>query len=159
MMLSAVAHCPCTVPTVAVTMIEIGVVACAGVARAGAANAGCAAKASSAAPATSRGSSAGSRRTNSVWRHFFAVLNLPPARPKAQSADPVFSLWREVSWTLGRAVTVHHADGSTLRGVAVDIDSDRMGLGALIVEDETGARHAVHAGDVSLRADAARAGA
>jgi BirA family biotin operon repressor/biotin-[acetyl-CoA-carboxylase] ligase len=101
-------------------------------------------------------------RTNlllAVWRHFFAVLNLPPARPKAQSADPVFSLWREVSWTLGRAVTVHHADGSTLRGVAVDIDSDRMGRGALIVEDETGARHAVHAGDVSLRADAARAGA
>ena len=60
-----------------------------------------------------------------VWRHFFNVLNMPAGRQKAQSADPVFSLWREASWTLGRAVTVHHADGSTLRGVHAMLTSPR----------------------------------
>ncbi len=58
--------------------------------------------------------------------------------------------WRARLHTLGRPVTVIRqtgADAGRITGVAVDA----LATGELIVEDETGLRHAFTAGDVSLR--------
>jgi BirA family biotin operon repressor/biotin-[acetyl-CoA-carboxylase] ligase len=87
----------------------------------------------------------------SIWRAFFEVLQWPLEGKYDSGRKRLFAEWRAVLWTLGRPVVVHHADGSTLHGVAVDIDDDPLGSGALIVEDTAGARHIVHSGDVSLR--------
>lgn len=52
--------------------------------------------------------------------------------------------YRAACASLGRTVDVHLPDGSTLRGVALGIDDE----GHLIVEDSSGARTIVTAGDV-----------
>jgi BirA family biotin operon repressor/biotin-[acetyl-CoA-carboxylase] ligase len=66
------------------------------------------------------------------------TLALPP--------DELLAAWRARLWTLGKPVTVHLPGTEPLRGLAVDVAAD----GALVVE-AGGQRHAVYAGDVSLR--------
>lgn len=62
--------------------------------------------------------------------------------------------WRRELWTLGQPVTVHHPDGSTSGGDAVDVTA----AGGLVVEQVDPARgslrYTVDAGDVTLRAHA-----
>ena len=60
----------------------------------------------------------------------------------------VLDRWRGLSVMLGRRVTVAAA-GHTLTGVARDIDSG----GALLIVDDIGVVHTVHAGDVTLSFD------
>jgi BirA family biotin operon repressor/biotin-[acetyl-CoA-carboxylase] ligase len=61
--------------------------------------------------------------------------------------DELAAAWRSHLWTLGQPVSVYGSDGVILSGVAVDARDD----GALVIEDETGQRRAVAAGDVSSR--------
>lgn len=63
----------------------------------------------------------------------------------------VFTAWRRMNCTLGRAVCVSSTH-QRLVGVAIDIDDD----GALIVRKQDGGRERVVAGDVSLRETAER---
>lgn len=67
-------------------------------------------------------------------------------RNLALSPGELLAAWRRRLWTLGRPVTVYLPGSDPLHGQAVDVGDD----GALIVE-AGGARHTVHAGDVSLR--------
>lgn len=69
--------------------------------------------------------------------HYFLV--------RQQGFDPVLTLWRQLSCTLGRQVDCFAPD-RTFSGVAVDIDCD----GALIVQGD-GFTERVVAGDVSVR--------
>lgn len=55
--------------------------------------------------------------------------------------------WRSHLWTLGRPVSAHNPDGSTLDGLAVDVTP----AGELVIETADGRRHPLLAGDVSLR--------
>jgi BirA family biotin operon repressor/biotin-[acetyl-CoA-carboxylase] ligase len=66
------------------------------------------------------------------------TLALPPSE--------LLAAWRAQLWTLGRPVTVYLPGAEPLHGRAVDVAAD----GALVVE-AGGQRHAVYAGDVSLR--------
>lgn len=59
---------------------------------------------------------------------------------------PVLSAWRRHSLTLGETVEVTRADGSSIRGRAVDVDPE----GALVLETGSGTVRLM-AGDVSLR--------
>lgn len=67
----------------------------------------------------------------------------------AMAATTIYTDWREMLATLGRAVTVtRHGGGSApLAGRAVDVTP----AGELVVEDAAGTRHSFAAGDVSLR--------
>lgn len=67
-------------------------------------------------------------------------------RALAGAAADVLDAWRRGADWLGSPVTVVRPDGD-LRGTAEDVAPD----GGLIVRDETGRRHTVYAGDVSLR--------
>lgn len=64
---------------------------------------------------------------------------------RQQGFDPVLTMWRQLSCTLGRQVDCFAPD-RTFSGVAVDIDAD----GALIVQGD-GFIERVVAGDVSVR--------
>ena len=66
------------------------------------------------------------------------TLALPP--------DSLLAAWRARLWTLGQPVTVYLPGAEPLHGLAVDVAAD----GALVVE-AGGQRHAIYAGDVSLR--------
>lgn len=64
--------------------------------------------------------------------------------------QPLLEAWRGRLGMLGRRVALYaHGSGSqpTLTGRAVDVDDQ----GALLIQDDQGHIHAVHAGDVSLR--------
>ncbi len=87
-----------------------------------------------------------------LWAEFFTALDSQFKKGRRSAEQIIVGAWRDVSWTLGRPVTVHHADGTTLHGTAVDVVEERVGIGALIVEDGAGVRHRVHSGDVSLHA-------
>jgi BirA family biotin operon repressor/biotin-[acetyl-CoA-carboxylase] ligase len=67
----------------------------------------------------------------------------------AHTPDTLLAAWRAHLGTLGQQVAVYPHDQSvaTVTGLAVDVDS----TGALIIQDDQGMRHVVHAGDVSLR--------
>jgi BirA family biotin operon repressor/biotin-[acetyl-CoA-carboxylase] ligase len=66
------------------------------------------------------------------------TLALPP--------DELLAAWRARLWTLGQPVTVYLPAADPLHGQAVEVADD----GALVVE-AGGQRHAIYAGDVSLR--------
>ena len=53
--------------------------------------------------------------------------------------------WKGLLTTLGRVISVRGA-GGTISGRAIDVDSN----GSLLLEDESGRRHAVAAGDVTV---------
>lgn len=55
--------------------------------------------------------------------------------------------WRSRLWTLDRSVRLHLANNEILEGTAVDVADD----GSLILEDDSGRRHVIIAGDVTLR--------
>jgi BirA family transcriptional regulator, biotin operon repressor / biotin---[acetyl-CoA-carboxylase] ligase len=59
--------------------------------------------------------------------------------------DDVMSRWKALSLVLGRRVIVAQP-GRQIAGTAFDIDND----GALLVRDDEGATHIVHAGDLSI---------
>jgi BirA family transcriptional regulator, biotin operon repressor / biotin---[acetyl-CoA-carboxylase] ligase len=63
-----------------------------------------------------------------------------------RGSSVVLKAWREENATLGREVTVLEPNGSSFRGVALDLNSD----GALIVKTPGGNR-TVNAGEVSLQ--------
>jgi BirA family biotin operon repressor/biotin-[acetyl-CoA-carboxylase] ligase len=68
----------------------------------------------------------------------------------AQSPAAIHHQWATQLITLGQAVAVYHdpaAHTPTLTGQAVAVAAD----GALIVADDAGIRHTVHAADVSIR--------
>lgn len=68
----------------------------------------------------------------------------------AQAGDPALltQQWRDALWTLGQPVVIYSGGSEpVVRGVAVDVTP----IGHLVVEDESGGRHAFAAGDVSLR--------
>lgn len=84
------------------------------------------------------------RRAVSRERLAVAVLNRLGAWLASWRADgpaPALEVWRGFSLTLGSRVRVTEGD---VVGTAVDVTSD----GALVVEDEAGGRHVIHAGDV-----------
>jgi BirA family biotin operon repressor/biotin-[acetyl-CoA-carboxylase] ligase len=58
---------------------------------------------------------------------------------------PFLNRWRQLSWTLGRRVAVHVGE-SIFSGLAVDIDE----TGALLLEEASGKRRRLMAGDVSF---------
>ncbi len=58
----------------------------------------------------------------------------------------VWQRWRTTLETLGSSVDVYYPDGSVLHGVAEDVSL----AGALLVRDQNGHLHSVHAGDVTL---------
>lgn len=86
-----------------------------------------------------------------LWQYFYDCYGLSPYGMPSNGDDPLLMAWRDVLWTLGRRVTVYHADGDQIEGTAVDVAE----YGALIVEDDQGVRHTVHSGDVSMHASAA----
>ncbi len=59
--------------------------------------------------------------------------------------NDVMSRWKALSLVLGRKVIVSQP-GKRISGTAFDIDGD----GALLVRDDQGATHVVHAGDLSI---------
>jgi BirA family biotin operon repressor/biotin-[acetyl-CoA-carboxylase] ligase len=62
----------------------------------------------------------------------------------------IWQRWRATLDTLGRRVSVHAPGGRTIAGLAEDVDA----AGALLVRDDRGTLHTLHAGDVTLaRAD------
>ncbi len=61
------------------------------------------------------------------------------------SFNDVLSRWKELSVVIGRRVTVSQP-GQVIAGIAVDVDNS----GALLVTDDDGQTHLVHAGDLSL---------
>jgi BirA family biotin operon repressor/biotin-[acetyl-CoA-carboxylase] ligase len=67
----------------------------------------------------------------------------------AVAATTIYTAWRELLATLGRAVTVtlHGGGAAPMIGRAVDVTP----AGEIIVEDDSGTRHTFAAGDVSLR--------
>lgn len=67
------------------------------------------------------------------------------AGPNRPSAQEIHTRWQDALINVGRAVIVHDRDGEWA-GQVVGTDID----GALLVEDETGRRVPVEAGDVSL---------
>lgn len=67
------------------------------------------------------------------------------AEPNRPSAREIHARWQAALINVGRAVVVHDRDGEWA-GQVVGTDMD----GALLVEDETGRRVPVEAGDVSL---------
>ncbi len=80
-----------------------------------------------------------------LCRSFSALL----AGPDRPTAEEIHARWQAALINLGRVVVVHSGDGAW-RGRAVGTDVD----GALLVEDETGQRVAVAAGDVSVEESA-----
>ncbi len=79
-----------------------------------------------------------------------ALLCEELSRGLHQSPAEIHAHWSAHLATLGQAVHVYTAEEGrtpTLTGQAVAVDSD----GALIVEDDQGVRHTIHAGDVSVR--------
>ena len=88
-----------------------------------------------------------------LCRNFWEIYALGNPVEGAAGKRRLMDGWRNALWTLGRDVSVHHADGTLLHGTAVDIDDAPGGSGALIVAEATGVRHIIHSGDVSLRAD------
>ena len=69
------------------------------------------------------------------------VAGYTPAAPGF--AGDVVRRWRNVSATLGREVEAKFADGTTIRGVAADVDQ----LGGLVLEN-AGGTTIVHSGEV-----------
>jgi BirA family biotin operon repressor/biotin-[acetyl-CoA-carboxylase] ligase len=67
----------------------------------------------------------------------------------ATPPDGLLAAWRARLSTLGQPVAVYEQGQSApiVTGLAVDVDASA----ALIVQDAKGIRHAIHAGDVSLR--------
>ncbi|MCK4597822.1 biotin--[acetyl-CoA-carboxylase] ligase [bacterium] len=63
-----------------------------------------------------------------------------------QGLAPFLDRWRQLSWVLNRKVTVQ-VGGKEFSGLAVDIDE----MGALLLEEASGKRRRLLAGDVSLR--------
>ncbi len=63
-----------------------------------------------------------------------------------QGLAPFLDRWRQLSWVLGRKVTVQ-VGGKEFSGLAVDIDE----MGALLLEEASGKRRRLLAGDVSLK--------
>lgn len=61
------------------------------------------------------------------------------------SSFQLVAAWRSRLWTLDQPVTLHGENGVVLEGVAVDAQPD----GGLVVEDASGHRHIVIAGDVT----------
>ncbi|MFA5867924.1 MAG: biotin--[acetyl-CoA-carboxylase] ligase [Actinomycetota bacterium] len=59
--------------------------------------------------------------------------------------NDIMSRWKALSLVLGRQVTVSQP-GKCISGTAFDVDGD----GALLVSDDQGATHVVHAGDLSI---------
>lgn len=74
--------------------------------------------------------------------HSLSALLAARNRP---TAEEIHTRWQAALINLGRSVVVHSGDGEW-RGRAVGTDID----GSLLVEDETGRRMAVAAGDVSV---------
>lgn len=66
---------------------------------------------------------------------YFKLLN--------EKTDEILREWRVLTGTLGRKVKVI-TEKEIIEGVAVDVTSD----GSLIVEDATGVKHVIYAGDV-----------
>lgn len=67
----------------------------------------------------------------------------------ATPADALLAAWRANLATLGQPVAVYERGQTTpwLTGIAVDVDAGA----ALVVQDDAGVRHTIHAGEVSLR--------
>lgn len=63
------------------------------------------------------------------------------------SSRKLVAEWRTQLWTLDRSVRLHIANNEILEGTAVDVADD----GSLILEDDSGRRHVIIAGDVTLR--------
>jgi BirA family transcriptional regulator, biotin operon repressor / biotin---[acetyl-CoA-carboxylase] ligase len=59
--------------------------------------------------------------------------------------NDIMSRWKSLSLVLGRKVTISQP-GSQISGMAFDVDSD----GALLIRDDQGVTHVVHAGDLSI---------
>ena len=78
--------------------------------------------------------------------HSLSALLAGPSRP---TAEEIHAHWQAALINLGRSVVVHSGDGEW-RGRAVGTNVD----GSLLVEDETGRRVAVAAGDVSMEESA-----
>lgn len=68
--------------------------------------------------------------------------------PRADQVE-LWAAWRAHLNTLARSLTVTFADGQTISGQAVDVDTD----GALQLKDAAGVVHRVLAGEVTLRTD------
>ncbi len=81
-----------------------------------------------------------------------AILNSFERAYEGALSDALFEGWRNRSETLGRNVSVTLDSGSTIEGVAEDVDAD----GALLVRTADGELHALHAGEVSTGDSAAR---
>lgn len=62
--------------------------------------------------------------------------------------NAVYEQWRAAQWMLGEKVLVREGDAVLYSGTALNVETD----GSLLLADETGTIHKVHAGDVSLRA-------
>ncbi|HXF63859.1 MAG TPA: biotin--[acetyl-CoA-carboxylase] ligase [Caldilineaceae bacterium] len=67
----------------------------------------------------------------------------------ATPADGLLAAWRARLSTLGQPIAVYEQGQTTplLTGLAVDVDASAV----LVVQDAEGVRHAIHAGEVSLR--------
>lgn len=62
--------------------------------------------------------------------------------------NAVYEQWRTAQWMLGEKVVVREGDAVLYSGTALNVETD----GSLLLADEIGAIHTIHAGDVSLRA-------
>lgn len=81
-----------------------------------------------------------------LWARLAERLEVWCERWLIEGGQPVLAAWRAESLTLGHAVEVIGADGSTVRGVAADVDPE----GALLLDTGSG-RLRLMAGEVSLR--------
>ncbi len=81
-------------------------------------------------------------RDAGVDRRRFVQRLLERYHAVAGSPDRILDAWRERASTLGTRVKVETGD-DTIRGTAVDVAFP----GALVVRDDEGSRHRVHAGD------------
>jgi BirA family transcriptional regulator, biotin operon repressor / biotin---[acetyl-CoA-carboxylase] ligase len=82
-----------------------------------------------------------------------AILRQMAGRyPSFLANDGWLAEYRQLCLTLGREVQVLRGDGTCLVGRAIDLDA----AGELIVVDDSGARHTVLSGEVSVRGPAGR---